>query len=73
MRAELKKQEEALAKAQAKADTYRIASHSPDTILAVVKAINRLTQATLLVVRATDQAAQERWNRDRDIDERRAR
>jgi len=72
MEKELKKQEEALDVAQTKAQGYRIASHSPDTILAVVKAINRLTGAVLLVARATDQAARERWNRDRDVDERRA-
>ncbi len=69
MEEEIKKQEEELAKEQAKATAP--AAHSG--MLGIVLALNRLTRSTLLVARAIDCAARDRWDRDNLMDERGAR
>ena len=70
---EIKEQQHTLAQAQHKAETHQAASHSPATILGVVKALNRLTAAVLTVASVIDKAAQESWDEKNLEDERRAR
>ena len=59
----LRKQEKALAEAQAKSKGLRTHSHSPASLLGIVKAVDRTTQAILLLAKVLNKLALEEWNR----------
>ena len=63
MEQEIQKQQEALAEAQAKALALRTASHSPASLLGIVKALDRATQAILLLASIVNNWSAEEYNR----------